>query len=361
MKKEKMEKLSQNASVAGVVTALATAVFTFILGIITGGHRTEVKYHDAVTYNNISSYIDNLMVKSGLINENILLLDNPFDQISMIAETMTEQQQITTEIANDRQSNYNDILATIREYLIASGKNKVLVNEYTQDELLNELEYVVMSAKTIRQENKDLTIELNDLKEQTTAILSSPDIKILGEDTNTTLIDYVASIDGHTYYSENLLNTFLPEKISYDNGMIQYGENVPERVNVISQKLIHDDSGVLCYNGNSHFAMGLREYSNGIVKKAYSSGSLKIACDKKYSQLSFTLGHIDNSGADGTSLSISYMDSNGEYQETFYKNLYQDMPVDSFSVPIYNTETVKIEIPYINGGQYGLADVYLIK
>ena len=176
---------------------------------------------------------------------------------------------------------------------------------------------------------------MNDLKEQKTAILSSPDVKILGEDMDITLTDYVAIIDGHTYYSENLLNIFLPEKITFTDEIVNYGENVPEKVSVVSEKRIHDNSELICYNGNSHFTMGLQEYSNGIVNNWYRSGSLKIACDEKNSQLSFTLWHVDNSGTDGTSLSISYMDSNGEYKETFFKKLNSDMPVESFSVPIY--------------------------
>lgn len=354
--KRNIKKLLMELFIA-CVSAGAGSFVTFLFQ----SKATEIKYHDAVTYNNISSYIDSLIVQPGLIDENILLLDNPFEQINRIAETMTNQRQISESMVTGQQEDYDKVLAGIRECLINSGKNEILVNKYTQDELLNELDYIVHSVQNIRQENKDLSLELKDLKGQKTAILSSPDLKILGEDINTTLRDYIASIDGHIYYSENLLNTFLPEKITYDNEIIKYGENIPEKINVVSAGLIYDDSKFDFYNGGSHFTMGLQEYSNGIVKKSYCSGSLKIACNARYSQLSFTLGHIDNSGTDDISLSIFYMDSNGEYQETFFKNLYIDMPVESFLVPIYNTKTVKIDISYNTDGQYALADVYLIK
>ncbi|MBD5463923.1 MAG: hypothetical protein HDR24_12870 [Lachnospiraceae bacterium] len=347
MKKGKVEKLSQNATISAIIGALVGAFVTFGLSTI----ATEVKYHDAVTYNNISSYIDSLLVKPGLIDGDIFSLDNPFEQINMIAETMMNQQ-----------SNYDNFIAGIRECLIDSGKNQDVVYKYTQDELLIELDEINKSIETITQNNKNLTIELKDLKEQKTAILGSPDLKILGEDINTTLTDYIASIDGHNYYSENLLNSFLPEKISYDDKVIRYGEDSPQKINVISAGLIYDDSWFDFYNGDSHFTMSLQDYNNGIVTFDHYGGSLKIDCDGYYSNLSFTIGHLDNSGSSTKKLTILYMDSEGKYQETYSIEMYEDMPVEQVSIPIYNTDTIKI---ITNGdgnySRYGLADMYLIK
>ncbi len=280
-----MRKLTKNPTFAGIAGTLVGVIATFLLG--------EVKYHDAVTYNNISSYIDSLMVKPGMVDEEILSLDNPFEQINMISEVMMEQREVSENTMNNQQASYNNLLIGIRECLISSGKDKSIVDQYTQDELINELADTIESLSVALEENKELETTLQNLKEQKTAILSSPDLRILGEDINTTLTDYVASIDGHTYYSENLLNIFLPEKMTYIDEIVKYGDDVPERINAVSKKRIHDNSELLCYNGDAHFMMGLQEYSSGIVNNWYRSGSLKIACNEEYSQLSFTLGHVD--------------------------------------------------------------------
>ncbi len=61
---------------------------------------------------------------------------------------------------------------------------------------------------------------------------SEPDLLIEGEELDTTLKDYVAKIDGHTYYREELLNLFLPEELSVSGGKLSYGDPTLERLNV---------------------------------------------------------------------------------------------------------------------------------
>ena len=155
MKNNKKKELSYNPTFAGIISAVASGIISLIVGVLAGKYTTEVKYHDAVTYNNISSYIDSMIVKPGLIDKNILSLDNPFEQINMLAETIMDQQKINTEMINNQQTNYNDILASMREYLIDFGKDESLINEYTQDELLDELDKVIMSAKTMGKKMKN--------------------------------------------------------------------------------------------------------------------------------------------------------------------------------------------------------------
>lgn len=199
--------------------------------------------------------------------------------------------------------------------------------------------------KRLELESNNKIQELEEkLEAQTIAVLSSPDLNVLGEDITPTLMNYMAHIDGHTYYLEGFLNTFLPDKLSNNDGVICYGEDIPERVNVVFAGLIYDDFYFDIYEGESHFTMSLQDYNNGFVIKEYPSGTLSIACNGKYSHLLFTLGHVDNSGTSRRKVKIYYLNSDGKYIEIFSMEMNKDVPTDTYEVPIYNTKIVKITI-----------------
>ncbi len=292
-------------------------LFEFVKALITaivgGAIGYNINIHDAVTYNNINSYIKSELVIPGLMDKEILSLENPFEQIQKIASTMSEQK-----------TNY--------------------------DKSLNE----------ISGENEELKAKLEELEGQKLAELSSPELNILGESKDTTLKDYMATIDGHTYYLEGFLNTFLPDEISYNEEIIQYGKDVPEKVNVVSENLIYDPCKFEIYNG-TYFTMGHQEYSNGIVSEEYGSGSFSIDCNREYSSLSFIPGHIDDSGSYERTLTISYLGDDGTYKEIKTIDMNIEMSMEQVILPIYNTKTVRITSTSSADTQYGLADIYLIK
>lgn len=265
-----------------------------------------------------------------------------------------------TIIGDGKNITEDDIAEFVNNYLELQTENKDLLEQnknYSED-----LQTVNSKYEDLKSKADDKIQELEQsLKEQKVVTLSSPDLKILGENVNTTLTDYVATIDGRIYYSEGFLNTFLPNKISNNNGIVQYGENIPEKINVVSAGLIYDNSGFDLYNGDSHFMMSLQEYKNGLIGTHYTKATLSIACEEKYSELSFILGHIDNSSSSDSKLIIYYLDTDGEYKEACSINLYKDIPVEPVTVPIYNTKTVKIVINNTAYARYGLADMYLIK
>ena len=68
--KESTKNPTFAAFVGAIAGAFATAFVSFFI--------YSVQHHDVVTYNNISSYIDALMVTPGIIEAEILSLDNPF-------------------------------------------------------------------------------------------------------------------------------------------------------------------------------------------------------------------------------------------------------------------------------------------
>lgn len=299
---DKLKKLLKHPLFTAIAGGVAGALFTY------GGTT-----HDAVTYNNINSYIKSELVIPGLMDKEILSLENPFEQIQKIASTMSEQK-----------TNY--------------------------DKSLNE----------ISGENEELKAKLEELEGQKLAELSSPELNILGESKDTTLKDYMATIDGHTYYLEGFLNTFLPDEISYNEDIIKYGKDIPDKVNAISEGLVHDIIGFEVYKGDKHFTMGNQNYSLGVESKRYNDGSFYISCEEGYSSLSFVPGHIDDSGTSNQTLTVFYLDVDGEFKETKSIEMNNNMPMDPVEVRIYNTKRVKITTTY-SGAQYGLADIYLIK
>lgn len=307
--KNKIKECSNNATIAAIISS----VVAFILGIIGSSVFNEVRYHDAVTYNNISSYIESEMVDPGLIKDNVLLLETPFEQIKAIADVMNKQKGNFDDLANEKEN---------------------------------------------------LVTELKQMKDQKAAKLSSPELKILGENINTTYTDYMASIDGHTYYLEGFLNDFLPEKITNNEGVIQYGEESPEKINAISEGLAYDESGMDVCKGDTYFTMGKKDYSFGIMTKGYTSGKVNIDCNGKYSEMSFVIGHINNTDSANQTLTLSYLDADNIFKKICAIELNDKIPIQTVTIPIHNTKIVQITTEPNNGaesGQYGIADIYLIK
>jgi hypothetical protein len=295
-------------------------LFTAVAGTVAGAFITNnVKTHDVVTYNNIGNYIEDLMVVPGLVDEKVLSLETPFEQLEAIADKMSETNQ---------------------------GHN----------ELLGEKESLAMEVEQLKS-------EIEQLKEKKVAELSSPELKIKGEDTNTTFTDYMAIVDGRRYYLEGFLNTFLPDEISNDEGVVQYGKDMPEKVNVISEGLTYDESNLVVHKGETSFSMGTENYFFGITTNGCPGGKVNIECDGKYSELSFVLGHVNDSGDADYTLTVSYLDANGTFIESRSIEMDEKMPILTYNVPIYNTRTVQITSKWHGGvgATYGLVDIYLIK
>lgn len=335
-------EISKNPTIAAVVGAIVGAVVAALLTLIV----KDVQYHDAVTYNNISSYIKSTLVNPGLIGEDILEKDDPFQQIEMIGNVLSESN-----------SKNEDLCKSIRDFLIKCGLNESDVNSCSTSDLLTSFNQEMVKIDTIKSENSDLSSQLKELELQELAALSEPKSYISGEPLDTTIKGYFATINAHNYYSEEFLNLFLPKQLEYQDNAIYYDREAPERINVIGANLTYDVIGFDLYNGSSHFTMGLQDYGNGMRPSDSYNHLMNIACNENYSQIEFTLGHVDNTRRDSRELIIYYMDNEGEFKEAATFSLYADMPIQTHSVPIYNTKTVQIVISDSWYGDYALADV----
>jgi len=349
MERREQDKLSHNPTVAAVVGAVIGALAAALLTVI----LKDYQYHDAVTYNNISSYIKSVLVDPGFVSEEILEKENPFQQIEMIGVTISE-----------KESHSEDLYDAIRAFLIALGEKEHNVNGYTDSELIASLARAETKVQQLEGDNSDLSAELRELQSQVLAKLVTPKAYISGEPSDTTIRDYLAVINAHNYYSEEFLNSFLPKSLLYEENTIYYDKEAPEKTNVISANLTHDVSGFNIYDGSDHFTMGLQEYDNGISHERAEDHFMYIVCNGGYSRMTFTLGHVDNGWRGDGELTIYYMDNEGEYKEAKTISLFADMPVQDYSIDIYNTRTVKVVMTtgYYSGyGDYALADICLVK
>lgn len=338
---------TNNPTFAAVAGAIAGVLFTVLAGMFTSaGHLYLV--HDVITYDGISDYIQVAMVSQGLVDENILSLSNPQEQIEMIAQTLRQNK------GGEKELRYS-----IQQFLISIGEDEETILRYSQGELLDKLIDVSTEFSEVQANNVSLQEELERLKAQKMAVLSGPKLNILGEDVDSSWIDCMATIDGAAFYSERLLNSFLSEPIRYQDGTIYYGKDIPERVNAVSAGLLYDGLALDVYDENSHFPMGNKDYASGIVAKAYVFDTVRIACDKNYSRMNFMLGHVDNTGTGSGELKISYLE-NGKTIEAETIELSDGMAKMEYSIPIHNTPTVTIELRAI-GTSFGLADIYLVK
>ena len=304
---------TRNPTFAAVAGAIAGVFFTVLAGMFTSaGHMYLV--HDVITYDSISDYIQVAMVSQGLVDEKILSLSNPQEQIEMIAQILHQNGKGEKEIQN-----------SLQQFLVSLGRDEPMVVSCSQDELLDEL--AVVSTEFLEQasENKQMREKLDEYKTKQMAILSEPKLHILGEEVESSWKDYMATIDGATFYSEGLLNSFLSEPIQYQDGAIYYGKDIPERVNVISAGLYYDGLALDVYDENSHFFMGNTEYSSGIVARAYISDTIRIACGENYSHIEFLLGHVDNTRTGRGKLRVSYLE-NGKSIEAEAVELSDGIP-----------------------------------
>ena len=338
---------TKNPTFAAVAGAIAGVFFTVLAGMFTSaGHLYLV--HDVITYDGISDYIQVAMVSQGLVDEDILSLTNPQEQIEMIAQTLRHNK-----------GGEKELQFSLQQFLISIGEDEETISKCSQDELIAKLTEVSTEFSELQTDYVNQQEELEKIKAQKMAVLSEPKLNILGEDVDSSSIDCMATIDGAAFYSESLLNSFLSEPIRYQDGTIYYGSDIPARVNAVSAGLLYDGLALDIYDENSHFPMENKDYSSGIVAKAYVFDTVRIACDKSYSRIDFILGHVDNTGTGSGEVKISYLE-NGKTVEAKAIELTDGTPKEEYSIPIHNTSTVTIELRAL-GTSFGLADIYLVK
>lgn len=118
-----------------------------------------------------------------------------------------------TEIAKKEQE-LEETFSDIRDVLIDFGESEELIDSKSNDWMLSQL-------STHAKETKDYGNIIKDQQDQIDELLARPSASILttkliidGETISDEEVNSVATIDGHHYFSDSLLNTFLQKQIS---------------------------------------------------------------------------------------------------------------------------------------------------
>ena len=202
MIREQKEKYKQSIFDNGIMPLMVSFLkYVVVVGLTAlGMHTAESRliYQHVIAYEDITTLVKASFVDTNLIDASILEKETPIEQLDMVADAMRDQQRAIAEI---------------------NQKNDEL--EDTVDELT--------------QLNTEFSL-------QPVVTFSSPSLVIEGENLETTLQDYVVTIDGKCYYLETLLNTYvLDDEISLQDGVLQYAAKAAERKKV-TDTVIHDNS-----------------------------------------------------------------------------------------------------------------------
>lgn len=345
----------------GLLSGLITNIFTLLLTLYFSSlSQSQTIATNYISIDSFDALVDKHFISTGLVSESILQLEDLDKQFNEIA---TNFDSYKSELAA--------VNVTLENILVSqnveSDKASSMSSIEKALEIENTIEQLSAKADTIDSLNKEIESlkgENSNLSNQTIAEMKATTLVIDGEQIDTNIPSSLAIIDGHNFYSESLLNSFLDKKIFYnsDESTICYGVEKPEKI-VFSSQLISDIEGFNQYtvgNGKS-FKMGTDSYDNGLVKHYSTSSFFYANLKKEFSEISFKVGHIDGSELSSATISIYTKLGNEKYrlQETI--DLTHDMISDEKRVSLNYADGLQLVIDGPYYADYGLADIYLYR
>lgn len=314
-------------------------ILTCIVTLIGGSIYVSIEY---IPVSSFDVLVKTYFVEPGLISENILEL-KPQEQFETIAKTLSETQSMQDEY----KSNLENILVS----------NGVDAEDKSLDELYGIVNQISKDYMTFSEEN-------SKYEGQTLAKMMSTRLIVDGEELDVDIPNSVATVDGHYFYSESLLNSFLDETISIDssNATVYYGDERAEKA-VFDANMITDITGFTTYavgKGES-FTMGTETYDNGFVETNSNTSRFYANLKGEYSKISFVVGHIDGTNMENGTLYVYTKNGNDQYRLLKTFELTSDMFPEEKTVEINYADGVQIVIEGSYWGRYALADLYLYR
>lgn len=145
----------------------------------------------------------------------------------------------------------------------------------------------------------ELETELADVKENRKYKVEFLEYALYsdGDEKNINISDSVAKINGNTYFSQEATEALLGESIIPDeeSKMLYIGKYPEEYVNLLSVCEPYDPERGFVLGAEEPFKIQSKTYTDGIRLDAYYSElkSVKFNLGGEYSELSFNIGHID--------------------------------------------------------------------
>ena len=301
--KEKMKHFCDKQQLfSGFIGAVLTAIVSIAI-MFANSNNVATNY---ISIDSFDVLVEKYFIRTGLVSEDILELDleGQFDLIENSFHNIKSESE--------------SYKTGIEDILILNG---VKTEAMSADEMCAAVKDIMNALQeqnlALASENVLLESENTELKEQTMANIMKADLVVDGEQLDTNIPNSVANINGHLFYSETFLNSFLDEKLSYDvaSSKAYYGEARAEKI-VFQTDMITDIDGFDTYavgNGNS-FTMGTDVYDNGFVKKSTSYSFFYANLKGEYSKISFDVGHIDGSRLENVTLYVYTKNGNEKYR-----------------------------------------------
>lgn len=342
-----MKKVLDFIQSHGLLSGLIGSLLTIIVSL------TTIPVVLATNYVSIDSFdvlIDTYFVKKGLVSEDVFTLE-PDKQFELIANSYSNVK-----------SEFNKCTDELTDILSANGKDSSALKNMSYEDMLLAIRSQIEDYPDQLTTIQTLKDRIKELEAQTTAEIIATSLVVDGEQIDTNIPNSVASIDGHFFYSETLLNSFLDDTISVDLDELTvfYGSQRAEKV-VFQADMITDMGGFATYavGSGTSFRMGTDTYDNGFVQyngnRSYFYANLK----GKYSKMSFVVGHIDGSSLENATMYIYTKNGNEQYRLLKSFDLTSDMFPEEKPVEINYAGGVQIVIEGAYYANYAIADIYL--
>lgn len=342
-----------------LLSGLVGAILSCIITLIGGSVFVSKNYVSADSFDVL---MNTYFVTPGLVSKEVIGSE-PNEQFQIIADTMS-----TNKIELE---NYKNILTDI---IIGIGMDESALETITAESVLNEMSThedqlqrnIAELSKQIDSLKSDIVSLQNENKElhsQTVAKIQAATLIVDGEQIDENIPNSVADVDGHLYYSESLLNTFLSEPISFDfsKSTVFFGTERAEKIVFPASMITQSDFAVYAVGSGNSFVMGTDTYDNGFVKRYGNSKRLYANLKGKYSKMSFTVGHIDGTASENVTLYIYAKNGNDKYRLLKTYELTYEMFPEEKTVELNYADGLQIVIEGSYSAEYALADIYLYR
>lgn len=267
--------------------------------------------------------------------------------------------------------------------LIAGGKGaSVIINNNIKtatgninsvDSLIKQYEKVIDEKSKLTDDYESVIAENTELKgkliHDTSADIKSPTVVIDGMKSDQNWNKSVAQISNMAYYSENMVNSLIEGKISYDmdQNALYYNKtkediNSVTKVDAISTNVIYEGTNydVVKESDGKDILMGAQSYSQGVViwddESLFGEGTGYALFDLqgKYSKIEFDVGRTNDYEKENVDLKV--------YLDSACKNTYQldaETPLTHYEVDLNYANSMKLEISGGTRVKYGFVNVIL--
>ena len=367
MDKAKLINLTKNELFVAIAGAIVSGIITYIVTVLTASGNPMIERYFAI--DTASTLIDSYLVDMDYVDSAILEEESLDQQFKIIHDSFAEYDNAVQEALVNMGQDQSAVSEMNRYTMLAQLPNAAEELYDKCDNKDKQIEQLNSRITALEKENMDLQNQVDDYKQRKEAELIASKLIVDGELMNNgePINKAIAKVDGNYYYSQAFLNAHvLSDQIYQDSqdDTIVVGNAKPEKVK-FSWDIVTNSDGVGVYTpgGGGSFVLDTKSYSEGLVLTgtdyfyAYLGG--------KYSKLTFTYGHVDNTCMYDLELTIFALDANNE-EYTLLKTIPLKATLACKDIEIslgYATKIKVVMSGWVNydsqfATQYGLTDIY---